>query len=148
LTRRGLLAAGGAFAIGVAETQTARAVPRTVRRRLASAPVTGAWPLPAHDLSATRHGAPLSGVKELWRASFPGGVPASAAVLGERVYAASAKGEVAALSLSDGAPAWRVSLGVSPYGSSEARLLRWCRGVVVRRDRRLRAGSLSRSRYR
>jgi outer membrane protein assembly factor BamB len=120
LTRRGLLAAGGALAIGAAEAQAARAVPRTVRRRLASAPVTGSWPLPAHDLSATRHGAPLTGVKELWRASFPGGVPASAAVLGDRVYAASAKGEVAALSLRDGKPAWRVSLGAATYGSGKA----------------------------
>jgi len=134
LTRRGLLAAGGALAVGAVEAQAAQAVPRTARRRLGSASTGGEWPLPAHDLSATRHGAPLSGVKKLWRASFPGGVPASAAVLGEHIYAASAKGEVAALSLRDGKPAWRVSLGVFAYGSGKAvRELGFFGGVAASR---------------
>lgn len=119
LTRRSLLAAGAVLAVGAAEAHAARAVPRALRRPRGPKQTPGDWGLPAHDLSATRDGAPLGGLRELWRASFPGGVPASAAVVGERVFAASATGEVAALSLHDGTQAWRVALGTSPYGSGE-----------------------------
>jgi hypothetical protein len=111
--------AGGGRSVAVVAAQAARAAPPAVRPRLGSAAISGDWPLPAHDLSATRPGSPGRGVRKLWRVNFPGGVPASAAVLGERVYAASAKGEVAALALRDGKHVWRVSLSVSRYGSGQ-----------------------------
>ena len=119
LTRRSLLAAGAALAVGASEARAARSVPRALQGAPDPEQALGDWPLPAHDLSATRDGPPLAGLRLLWRASFPGGVPASAAVVGERVFAASATGEVAALSLDDGTLAWRVALGTSPYGSGE-----------------------------
>lgn len=135
LTRRGLLAAGGAVALGAAQASIAGAVPRALRAGHAPPVPPGDWPLPAHDLAASRHGGPLTGARELWRASFPGGVPASAAVLGERVFAASAAGEVAALSLSTGEQSWRAALGTSPYGSGEGlRQLGFFGGVAVTRD--------------
>lgn len=122
VTRRALLASGAAVAVGAAQARAMRTIPQPVRQWLESSFADRAsWPMPAHDLSATRHGATPVRLLERWRADFPGGVPATAAVAGGRVYAASAQGAVAALSLQDGSQLWRVELGTSPYDSDEGR---------------------------
>jgi outer membrane protein assembly factor BamB len=135
VTRRGLLASGAAVAVGAVQARAARAGRRpwhggegTGRRE------AGDWPLPAHDLAATRHGAPLAGTAERWRASFPGGVPATAAIVEGHVYAASGQGAVAGLVLRDGRELWRRELGTAQYGSgSDIRQLGFFAGVAIAR---------------
>lgn len=135
-TRRSLLLGGAALAGTAMAARTARALPRPLREwagRAARAP--GSWPLAAHDLRASRHAPRPAGLARRWRADFPGGVPATAAVVGEVVYAASAKGAVAGLALVDGRELWRVQLGTSPYGSGEGRReLGFFSGVAVAPD--------------
>jgi len=133
MTRRGLLAAGGVVALGAAQARAARAFPRPMVRGVARGlRALDGWPLPAHDLAATRDGSPLRGVAERWRVSFPGGVPASAAIVDGRVYAASAQGRVSALRLRDGRELWRRELGTASYGSGDGvRELGFFAGVAV-----------------
>ena len=88
--------------------------------------------MPAHDLFATREGSPLAGANVRWNATFPGGVPASAAIASGRVYAASADGAVAALDLRDGTVLWQRELGTAQYGSGAGlRELGFFGGVAV-----------------
>lgn len=133
VSRRTLLVGGATLALGVAAAQAAGAAPRLARRWFGDHFLGhGDWPMPGHDLQATRAAATPVRLVERWRASFPGGVPATAAVAGDTVYAASAQGAVAALSLRDGSERWRVELGTSPYGSGEGqRDLGFYGGVAV-----------------
>ena len=133
LSRRSLLAGGAALAGGAVAARAAAAVPHPLRERAGRAALAPAsWPLAAHDLRATRHAPGAAGLERRWRAHFPGGVPATAAIAGEVVYAASAKGAVAALALADGRELWRVQLGTSAYGSGEGRReLGFFSGVAV-----------------
>ncbi|MCW2953690.1 MAG: qbdA 1 [Conexibacter sp.] len=138
ITRRGLLAGGAALALGAAEARAARAARAGQRPRHGwegrGRRGPGDWPMPAHDLAATRDGAPLDGSAERWRASFPGGVPATAAIADGRVYAASAQGAVAALALGDGRERWRRELGTAQYGSGDGlRQLGFFGGVAFAR---------------
>ncbi len=134
LTRRTLLASGAAVASGAALAQAAGAVPRPLRRWLGRSfpDQASSWPMPAHDLAATRNGASAVRLAERWRADFPGGVPATAAISGDCAYVASAQGAVAALSLRDGSRRWRVELGTSTYDSDEGpRQLGFFGGVAI-----------------
>jgi len=137
LTRRDLIGAGAGVACAViaADRAAARDRPRPhdPRRRPRD---RRDWVLPAHDLAATRAGDRLAGAAVRWRATFEGGVPASAAIAGERVFAASAAGAVGALALADGRPLWRRELGTAVYGGgADRRELGFFSGVAVAGDR-------------
>jgi outer membrane protein assembly factor BamB len=136
LTRRAVLAGGAALGLGVAAAQARAAVPRPLRELLREAPASDAdWTLPAHDLAATRHAPHAPGLRRRWRAHFPGGVPATAAISGGVVYTASARGAVAALRLRDGHELWRRELGTFGYGSGEGeRRLGFFSGVALTDD--------------
>jgi len=134
LNRRDLLGAGAGLALGLlaAERAAARGRPRPRDPRRAPADRRAGWPLPAHDLAATRRGDRLAGAAVRWRATFEGGVPASAAIAGGRVFAASAAGAVGALALADGRPLWRRELGTAAYGSgADRRELGFFAGVAL-----------------
>jgi outer membrane protein assembly factor BamB len=136
LTRRAVLAGGAALGFAIATAQARAAVPRPVRELLGrAAGSTTAWTLPAHDLAATRHALAAPGLRHRWSARFPGGVPASAAIDGGVVYAAGARGAVAAIRLGDGHQLWRRELGTFGYGSGEGqRQLGFFSGVAVTAD--------------
>ena len=122
VTRRSLLRTGAGIALAAAAAEPATAEAHRAGQRWWRPPrERDGWPLPAHDLAATRAGGPLRGARVRWRATFAGGVPASAAIAGGRVYAASADGEVAALDLADGRERWRRALGTADYGSGAGR---------------------------
>jgi len=123
LTRRALIGAGAGVAFGVlaAERADARRRPRPRDPRRHPPDRRDGWPLPAHDLAASRAGDRLLGAAVRWRATFEGGVPASAAIAGGTVFAASAAGAVAALALADGRPRWRRELGTATYGEGAGR---------------------------
>lgn len=131
LTRRDLFGAGVGVACALVAADRAAARDRRPR------PHHGRdWTLPAHDLAATRAGDGLGGAAVRRRATFEGGVPASAAIARERVFAASAAGAVAALALRDGRPLWRRELGTAVYGSgADRRELGFFSGVAVAGDR-------------
>lgn len=133
VTRRTLLGAGAGLAAAALIADTAVAGDRAGDRQLGRGRARdGAWPLPAHDLAATRAGGRLSGAEVRWRASFPGGVPASAAIADGVVFAASAAGAVAALALEDGRERWRRELGTAEYGSgADRRALGFFAGVAL-----------------
>ncbi|MDO8211335.1 PQQ-binding-like beta-propeller repeat protein [Conexibacter sp. CPCC 206217] len=138
ITRRGLLSTGAGLALGALAAEPAIAAAAARHRRAhgqghgGGHAHRGAWPLPAHDLAATRAGDRLKGAAVRWRASFPGGVPASAAIDGGVVFAASAAGAVAALNLSDGHERWRRELGTAEYGSgADRRALGFFAGVAL-----------------
>ena len=137
LSRRALLAGGATLAAGLAASQARAAVPAPARewlRRVAPGDAAE-WVLPAHDLAATRHAPGRPGLRHRWSAKFPGGVPASVAIAGGVVYAASARGEVAALRLADGTEIWRRRLGTFNYGSAEGkRRLGFFSGVALTAD--------------
>jgi outer membrane protein assembly factor BamB len=132
-TRRGLFLSGGALALGAAQARAAATVPQPLRDLAAGGSFgAGAWPTAAHDLDASREAAGAVGVRPRWRAHFPGGVPATAAIAGGHVYAASARGAVAALDLGSGRQLWRRELGTAAYGSGEGkRHLGFFGGVAV-----------------
>lgn len=133
LTRRDLLGAGAGAACALLAADRAAAADRFRGRRPRPG---GSWTLPARDLAATRAGDRLAGAAVQWRATFEGGVPASAAIAGERVFAASAAGAVGALALRDGRPLWRRELGTAVYGSGAGRReLGFFSGVAVAGDR-------------
>lgn len=121
VTRRTLLSAGAGLAVGALAASPAAARQPTGWLHGGEGPRSSAWPLPAHDLSATRAGDRLGGAEVRWRSVFAGGVPASAAIAGDTVFAASAAGAVAALSLADGSDRWRRELGTAEYGSGASR---------------------------
>lgn len=131
ITRRGLLASGAVIAAGLAEAQVAGAAPKSWRRRQRFDGLgCDDWPTAAHDLAATRSAARLAGTNVLWNASFPGGVPATAAIAHGRVYAASGAGAVAALNLEMarrcGSDSWaRRNTGVAPAYASSASSVPW-----------------------
>lgn len=131
--RRALLAGGASLVVGLAAAQAGAAVPAPARAWLrAKTAGGGTWALPAHDLAATRHAASRPGLRRRWSARFPGGVPASAAIAGGVVYAASAGGTVAAFGLADGREYWRREPGTTTYGSGEAtRELGFFSGVAL-----------------
>ncbi len=129
VTRRALLQAGAGLALAVAAEPAAAHRPPTRPWRPAH---DDDWPLPAHDLAATRAGERLRGARVRWRATFAGGVPASAALAGGAVHVASAAGEVAALALADGRERWRRTLGTASYGSgADRRELGFFAGVAL-----------------
>lgn len=118
ITRRGFLASGAVLAAGLAEAQVADAAPRSWRQRQRFEGLgCGDWPTAAHDLAATRSASRLAGANVLWTASFPGGVPATAAIANRRVFVATAAGAVAALDLRDGTTRWERQLGTAQYGT-------------------------------
>ena len=117
LTRRGFLAGGAVAAASLAQAQVAAATPAPRRRRRWEGFDYGDWPTAGHDLAATRAAEGLRGASVLWTASFPGGVPATAAIAHGRVYAASGAGAVSALDLRDGTTLWEQQLGTAQYGS-------------------------------
>ncbi len=119
VTRRALLQAGAGLAFAAAAEPAA--AHRPPPRQWGPPRDRDGWPLPAHDLAATRAGEPLRGASVRWRATFAGGVPASVAIAGGRVHVASAAGEIAALDLADGRARWRRALGTATYGSGAAR---------------------------
>jgi outer membrane protein assembly factor BamB len=137
LSRRALLAGGATLAAGLAAAQARAAVPAPARhllRRIGAGNSTE-WALPAHDLGATRNSPRRPGLHHKWSAKFPGGVPASAAIAAGVVYVASARGEVAALRLTDGSQIWRRKLGTFAYGSAEGkRRLGFFSGVALTAD--------------
>jgi outer membrane protein assembly factor BamB len=112
VTRRALLAAGAAAGAGVLIR------PRPVEARTAGArpALGGGWRMAHHDLLGWRRGA--DGPRDLaerWRISLAGGVPGAPAVAGNRVYAASFGGEVAACRIESGRELWRRALPVPVY---------------------------------
>ncbi|HEY4278005.1 MAG TPA: PQQ-binding-like beta-propeller repeat protein [Conexibacter sp.] len=150
ISRRALIGSGASIAVSALALNTAAAQGRNASplirggngphdllghegpaRRPAHA-TRGSWQLPAHDLAATRDGGALDGARVRWRATFRGGVPASAAVLGGVVYAASADGVVSALALADGRAKWQTALGTAKYGSGDdVRQLGFFSGVAL-----------------
>jgi outer membrane protein assembly factor BamB len=128
MTRRALLGAGAGLLAANVATRYANAAP-VVRR---AEPSAGSWPLPAHDLRATRQGGPLPSLRERWRQSLAGGIPGAPALDHGRVYAASLGGIVAAFQLAQGAELWRRDLGTAIYGSGDsARELGFFGGVAL-----------------
>jgi outer membrane protein assembly factor BamB len=133
LTRREWLAAGGRIAVA------ALAAGATRSRAWASAPEAAPaerWPLPAHDLYATRLGGALLGTALRWRAQLSGGVPGAPAIVEGTVYAASFGGDIAAFDLATGTERWRQALGTATYGSDAGvRALGFFGGVAVAQTR-------------
>jgi outer membrane protein assembly factor BamB len=128
MTRRALLGAGAGLLAATVATRYANAAP--VARRVQQA--AGSWPLPAHDLQATRHGGPLPALRERWRRSLAGGIPGAPALAHGRAYAASLGGIVAAFRLAQGKELWRRDLGTAIYGSGDsARELGFFGGVAL-----------------
>jgi outer membrane protein assembly factor BamB len=121
LTRRGALAAGAGLAVSAAGARAQGSAAGA--ESLDSPGGLDPWPLPAHDLRATRAGGPIGllpgPLAVRWSVPLTGGAPASAAIVGDRAYAASTAGSVAALSLADGSQQWRRELGTATYGSGE-----------------------------
>jgi outer membrane protein assembly factor BamB len=133
MSRRAPLGAGAGFVAAAVSPKAARAAVAPAPVRQASAPQgTGSWRLPAHDLSATRRGAPLAGTRRRWRNSLEGGVPGAPAIVGDRVYAASLGGDVASFDLRSGHEHWRRGFGTAVYGTGQdARQLGFFGGVAV-----------------
>jgi outer membrane protein assembly factor BamB len=95
------------------------------------------WPLPAHDISGTRHSAAAPHVlHERWAADLAGGVPGAAALTGGIAIVASLGGEVAAFAVADGNRRWRRSFGTATYGTgADVRELGFFGGVAVNSGR-------------
>jgi outer membrane protein assembly factor BamB len=75
------------------------------------------WPMAAHDLRAHRFvPGEIAGLHERWRLTLAGGVAATPAVGGGRVYAASVGGEVVSVDLPDGTRRWRRRFAPARYG--------------------------------
>ena len=129
ITRRALLGAGAGGVVTAIAAPYASAARRLPRPR---PPVEGSWPVPAHDLHASRRGGPVRALRERWRHSLPGGIPGTAALAHGRSYAASLGGGIAAFVLADGRELWRRDLGTATYGSGEsARELGFFGGVAL-----------------
>src|SRR2546427_1592138 len=91
-----------------------------------------AWELPAHDLTATRHGGRVLGTRVNWRADLEGGVAGAPAIVDGQVFAASIGGVVASFDLRTGRARWRRSFPTAVYGSGAgARRLGYFGGVAV-----------------
>jgi outer membrane protein assembly factor BamB len=112
----------------------------------AASPAVDDWAQTGRDLAATRRAPhPLRAITPTWSQRLAGGVPGVPAAVGDRVYAASVGGEVAALDRATGAVIWKRALPVPQYGdvTGAPRLLgfttgpavTWDGGVIVASDR-------------
>lgn len=133
ISRRALLGAGAGLIAAAASARAARAdALAALVRPESAAGGTGSWRLPAHDLRATRRGGRLSATRRRWRNSLEGGLPGAPAIVGDRVFAASLGGVVAAFELGSGGERWRRELGTAVYGTAgQTRELGFFGGVAV-----------------
>jgi outer membrane protein assembly factor BamB len=133
ISRRTLLSTGAGFVAAALLAKAARvgAVPANVQP-VSAAAGTDSWRLPAHDLGATRLGGPVAGARRRWHNSLEGGVPGAAAIVGDRVFAASLGGVMASFELGSGRERWRRALGTAVYGTGQqARQLGFFGGAAV-----------------
>jgi outer membrane protein assembly factor BamB len=129
-TRRGFLLAGAA---AVGSLHGGRALAALAETMVAAG---AEWPMPAHDLGATRHGTPVATVAVRWRRQMRGGVASATAIVDHHVVAASVGGIVGSYRLAEGKPRWQRDLGTARYGSGKGtRHLGFFGGVAVA-DRR------------